>query len=117
MSEKPYYEDENVVLYNADCLEHTDLWDADVMVTDPPYGIKWRNHWNDTEAKRGKRLSKARGINIANDEDTSVFARALDAWGKRRPALVFASPKLIPPETKQILVWWKNGGIPELWGR
>ena len=95
---KPYYEDDLVSLYHADCLESS-LWhDADVLVSDPPYGIDWQGTTYNTGEKRES---------IANDRTTAARDTVLDLWGDR-PAVMFGSPLLAPPEgTKQVLVWRK----------
>ena len=35
---EPYYQDDHVTLFHADCRDVLPLVEADVMVTDPPYG-------------------------------------------------------------------------------
>lgn len=106
----PYYQDDHVTLYHGDCLELRDYWlGADVLVTDPPYGINWRQ-------RHGEPESAARVVHsldvIANDGDTAVRDAALEAWGAR-PSIVFGSWKAArPARIKTRLIWHKAGSNP-----
>ena len=95
MSMKPYFQDEFVTLFHGDCLQVTEWLSADVLVTDPPYGMAYLDR---------------KGGSIANDSSPFVRDNALHAWGDK-PALVFGTWKVErPSKTKQVLVWDKWGG-------
>lgn len=97
----PYYVDDAVTLYHGDCLE-VDAWlAADVLVTDPPYGIAW--------ARGGGRYHTPGNYSgIANDDDTTARDSALAAWGGDKPGICFGSPTIPQPAmTRQALVWQK----------
>jgi site-specific DNA-methyltransferase (adenine-specific) len=95
----PYFADDLVTLYLGDCREVTDWLAADVLVTDPPYGIGW------AQGARAGTKSYAR-TGIANDQDTSARDAVLAQFG--RPAAVFGSPVAPPPAgTKWTLVYQK----------
>ena len=98
---EPYYSDELVTLYHGDCREVTAWLEADVLVTDPPYGIAWkRGEW-----ESAKNTSANPGI--LNDADTGVRDSALASWGDR-PALVFGSLQAtFPANWKRMLVFGK----------
>ena len=114
---KPYYEDDLVTLYHGDCLEVTEWLNADVLVTDPPYGTQFSK--DNPKGGYGRRQNAGlgpEGFVIANDGTTETRDAALALWGKR-PALVFGSPRLPDPpgEWADRLVWDKmrpgmNGG-------
>lgn len=94
-----YYQNELITLYHGDCLEITDWLAADVLVTDPPYGIDWKI----SDYNGGKKH-----LGIANDKDTSVRDNVISIFGDK-PQIVFGSPLLPPPlKTKQALVWQKS---------
>jgi site-specific DNA-methyltransferase (adenine-specific) len=99
---EPYYSDDLVTLYHGDCREVTEWLEADVLVTDPPYGIGWSigNH-----PKRGS----VAHAGIANDSDTSCRDTVLTAWRDRadRPAAVFGAWSAQVPAARQTLVWRK----------
>jgi len=93
---KPYYKDDWVTIYHGDANEF--LPDADVLVTDPPYGLAWT-----VAAYNGGRKHEG----IKNDGDTRARDSVLKKWGGR-PAVVFGSPVIPPPAgTRQVLVWRK----------
>lgn len=122
-----YYQDDHVTLYHGDCLtEHRDWLEADVLVTDPPYGTQLTSKKNGnaggygraSRAERKAALSRTErnGCMIANDETTEARDAALAAWGDL-PVIVFGSPRMPDPPGSwdDRLVWNKlrpgmNGG-------
>jgi DNA modification methylase len=101
---KPYYQDDLVTLYHGDCLEVTDWLDADVLVTDPPYGIAWKGITTGLNA--GYEKHKA---GIAGDNTIQARDDVLTLWGEK-PAIVFGSWKIArPAKTKHRLIWHKKG--------
>ena len=102
-----YYQDEHVTLYHGDCLtEHREWLDADVLVTDPPYGMRLGSGIG--AYRRGVRLANER--TVAGDDSTAVRDAALDMWGKR-PAVVFGTWKIDRPEgdVRHRVIWHKAG--------
>ena len=101
-----YYQDDYVTLYHGDCLtDHREWLEADVLVTDPPYGRAWKQ--GDTGKGRG--WANDSHIGIANDATTEVRDKALHLWGKKKPALSFGDLMLAPPAgVKHVLVYDKG---------
>ena len=97
---EPYWSDDLVTLYLGACREVTDWLAADVLVTDPPYGIGWsKGDWGATSPRHD---------GIAGDRDTGTRDAALTAWGPDRPALVFGSLRAAyPAGWKRMLVFHK----------
>jgi DNA modification methylase len=107
----PYYRDDSVVIYLGNCLEIPEWLKADVLCTDPPYGISY------TSTMSGK----FRGKRINGDADTKVRDEALAQWAMSgviasggdleaaKPALVFGSWKVPRPAGVQHVLTWEKG--------
>lgn len=100
----PYYHDDHVTIYHGDCLEMLDGIEADVLITDPPYGRAWKR--GDTNSRRGK--SSDRHDGIANDLDTSARDAVLRWWADR-PAAVFGDLTLPPPAGVKLTLVYDKG--------
>jgi DNA modification methylase len=97
-----YYSDESVMLYHGDARELTDWLAADVLLTDPPYGIDYKSNWE----------SKSLARSIAGDNDTAVRDAVLDNMWTPRPALVFGTwRKPRPTGTHTRLIWDTLGAL------
>ena len=97
---KPYYQADGITLYHGDALEVTEWLAADVLVTDPPYGIEW------TQGSNAARKSRPH-LGICHDNDTAVRDAVLHLWGSS-PAIVFGSFRSAAPQgVRQTLVWKK----------
>ena len=114
----PYYQDENVTLFHGDCLKRPDLWaGADVLVTDPPYGMGYTGFGG----RKGEPRRSTGRLSIAGDSDLTARDTALTVWGDR-PAIVFGRwnhPR--PVGTRARLIWDKRpcgftGDLSMPWG-
>lgn len=93
-----YYEDEFVELHHGDCRAVRGWTRADVLVTDPPYGMGYQS---------GR--TKSHEL-IAGDANLDARDAVLEMW-ETRPALVFGTWKQPRPAgVRQLIVWDKRGG-------
>ena len=97
---KLYYAHGGITLFHGTCLDDVVQWvDADVLITDPPYGMAFVSSWT-TQTRP-----------IAGDKDTAVRDNALALWGSEKPAAVFGTWKVPRPAgTRQRLIWDKQDG-------
>lgn len=118
----PYYEDDLVTLYHGDCREVTEWLEADVLVTDPPYGLDSQL----SAGRKGRSRPSGHARTSAKpdwDRNLEVRDAALAMWGER-PYAVFGSPARLDgalPYRGFPLVWDKGtvgmGDTTFPWGR
>ena len=99
---QPYYKDESVTLYHGDCLEITEWLSADVLVTDPPYGMSYNSGWVKDRPERA----------ITGDNDVTARSKVLALWGTERPAIVFGTWRVEKPAGVRQTGIWDKGDDP-----
>lgn len=99
---EPYYSDDRVTLYLGDCRDVTEWLAADVLVTDPPYGMAYVSN----RSKHGGPSAA-----IAGDADATIRDAVLALWGTR-PALVFGTWRVPRPTAARWVGVWDKGDDP-----
>lgn len=99
----PYYEHAGITIYHGDCREVLPHVTADVLVTDPPYGIGYiPNHSGGTNCDWFDEK-------ITGDESTAVRDALLATLPPAMPAIVFGTWKAPrPKDTRAVLIWDKG---------
>src|SRR5438309_283059 len=89
----PYYEDEQATIFLGDCIEILAAMPADsvdMVLTDPPYGVKWRSSMRTVMFEK-----------IEGDDSKEIGQAALSMLSRplrtNRHAYVFG-PFVFPPE-------------------
>lgn len=115
---KPYYEDDRVTVYNADCdevLPGLPSSSAQLLLTDPPYGVDFQSN------RRALRFDKIAGDDGSADIRASL-ALACNVLARSRHAYIFGPKDVLPEElTARVdLIWDKEyvgmGNLQVPWG-
>jgi site-specific DNA-methyltransferase (adenine-specific) len=96
---KPYYEEDGIVIYHGDCRDVLAVIKADLVLTDPPYGMEFRsNH----------RIIRHNSIH--GDSFLPLDAIVLAIGAALRAAYVFCRWDNLPdmPAPRSVLAWVKN---------
>jgi DNA modification methylase len=94
---KPFYQDDLATIYQGDAQELLAELIADVMITDPPYGMSYTSGYLDRT--------------IANDDSVDTRNKILEIWGDR-PALVFGRWDCAHPVSARMCLTWDKGNWP-----
>jgi hypothetical protein len=106
MDPEPYYHDGQVTIWHGDARKITTWLAADVLVTDPPYGVQ-------AKRRRGTwSMPEERPDTIAGDLDTEVRDTILGIWSQPVLMLGEIPDRDGPPETPVKVIRADHWGRP-----
>lgn len=107
MAPTPYYEDEAVTIYHGDSREIAAGLVADVLVTDPPYGIRYSPSQNGRKAWGAKTF--VGDVVVAGDDEPFDPA----PWLRFETVVMFGANHFADrlPATAAWMVWDKRDGM------
>lgn len=83
---------------------------ADVLVTDPPYGIAHATRETYSGNMNAKGAVREKNV-IANDENTKARDQVIATWGAK-PFIMFGAWKIQRPDPIDSLLIWHKAGMP-----
>ena len=107
---KPYYQDDYVTLYHADCREVLPLLEpVDLVLTDPPYGIGEAAGANKSRGKPigGKGFVPAKDYGVFNWDNKPIDQDLINQL-ITQPAIIFGGNYYAMPPSACWLVWDKH---------
>lgn len=94
----PYYDEDGITIYHGDCRDYkTLIVGADVLLTDPPYGIDYASGM--PNALPG----------IMGDSNLVLRDWLLDHWNLAKAWAVFGSWKQFKPAAVRTVLIWEKG--------
>ena len=111
MTEKPYFQDDDVVIYHGDCRDILPtLEPVDLVLTDPPYGIGEAHGKNKSRGLLA--IARDFGSEVWDDEPIDAELLAL-VRSKRETQIIFGGNYYNLPPTSCWLVWDKENGATD----
>ena len=121
MSIEPYFDDGQIAIYHGDCREILPCVSADVLVTDPPYGVDLGNH-KAAKDKRPRHIAKAAYASYSDSPenfDLVVVPSIVAALSITKRGAVFVAAHMawrLPPPVAVGGVFLPSGVGRNAWG-
>lgn len=102
---KPYYEHAGITIYHGDCREAVSTMRADVLVTDPPYGIG--ELWSQGEIVGRRGSSRLWGRGETWDNEPTDLNLLISMISRVTSAIIWGGNYYALPASRCWLVWDK----------
>lgn len=107
---KPYYDEDGVTIYHADCNEvFPQLPRVDLLLTDPPYGIGEAKANNASRSK----LAVAKDYGVSTWDDKTAAQEIVKARALSTHQIIFGGNYYELPPTPCWLIWDKDNGASD----